>query len=259
MSAEVWAYVAVTFGISWVGWIVCIALHTREEYLLLGSAGPAFAAMILSRRREIGPLRSPLMRASLFVAVLAFGWAILCLNSSWMGSSNLSYRLNPWLLVCAIPPAWIVSGACSQDLGVRNLLRRLVHPPQRWSLIALLLFPAIMGIPAVTAYMLHQRLVFPARHGSATAGIAVAAVVFLYNVLFAAILEEPGWRGFLLDRLQIRRSPLVATLMVWLPWALWHAPLDYSRPGGFSLVMYLEVRVVFLIPLAIILTWLYNR
>jgi membrane protease YdiL (CAAX protease family) len=40
------------------------------------------------------------------------------------------------------------------------------------------------------------------------------------------VSEEPGWRGFLLPRLQDRFSPLVASLLVWFPWALWHAPLD---------------------------------
>jgi len=47
--------------------------------------------------------------------------------------------------------------------------------------------------------------------------------------------------------------------LVWLPWALWHGPLDYYRPERFSLAMYLELRVVFLIPLVILMTWLYNR
>ena len=58
--------------------------------------------------------------------------------------------------------------------------------------------------------------------------------------------------------MQQQSSPLVATLLVWLPWALWHAHPDYYRPGGFSLVFYLETRVIFLIPIALIMTWLYN-
>lgn len=83
--------------------------------------------------------------------------------------------------------------------------------------------------------------------------------LILFNVLFVAVLEEPGWRGFLLDILQAKYSPLLASMMVWFAWALWHAPLDYFRPVRFSLSMYLQVRFVFLIPIAIILTWLYNR
>src|SRR5437879_6929996 len=48
-------------------------------------------------------------------------------------------------------------------------------------------------------------------------------------------------------------------MALWLLSALWHAPLDYFRPVRFSLVMYLQIRVIFLIPIVIILTWLYNR
>jgi membrane protease YdiL (CAAX protease family) len=142
---------------------------------------------------------------------------------------------------------------------VRALLRRLVHPPNRWSLLALLLLPAILLFPAMVAHLLHAPLVMPVRHGSISVTIAVAAMTFLYNVLFVAVLEEPGWRGFLLDRLQQRFSPLLASLIVWLLWAVWHAPLDFSRPVPFSLGMYLQVRVIFLLHIVMILTWLYNR
>ena len=65
--------------------------------------------------------------------------------------------------------------------------------------------------------------------------------------------------GFLLPRLQQGFAPLLASTMVWLPWALWHAPLDFSGGMGRSWITYVQVRVVFLIPVAIILTWLYNR
>jgi membrane protease YdiL (CAAX protease family) len=85
--------------------------------------------------------------------------------------------------------------------------------------------------------------------------------MFLRNLRFTAFFEEPGWRGFLLPCLQKKFSPLSASLLVWPPWALWHAPLDVTR---FELHMwtwvdYMEIRVIFLIPITIIMTWLYNR
>jgi membrane protease YdiL (CAAX protease family) len=201
---------------------------------------------------------------SAFLLVLVAGWIVLSLYYTWRSSSHLSFhlvsfRLDPRLLVCAAFPAWILSGIFSKDAGVRGLVKRLVHPSDSWTLLAFLLFPLILGLPAIVAYLLHRHLMMPMGHGGVLASVAVAMVMFLYNLLFAAVLEEPGWRGFLLDRLQRRYSPLLASLIVWLPWALWHAPLDYFRPVRFSLVMYLEIRVIFLIPLVIILTWLYNR
>lgn len=83
--------------------------------------------------------------------------------------------------------------------------------------------------------------------------------MFLRNLFFTAFFEEPGWRGYLLPNLQRRFSPLFSTLLVWLPWALWHAPLDFSGGIGHNLLYYVQVRVVFLIPITIIMTWIYNR
>ena len=37
--------------------------------------------------------------------------------------------------------------------------------------------------------------------------------------------EEPGWRGFALDRLVARHSPIRATLLLGVVWGLWHLPL----------------------------------
>src|SRR5262249_28349303 len=51
---------------------------------------------------------------------------------------------------------------------------------------------------------------------------------------------------------------LLTSLLVWLPWSLWHAPLDFSGGVGRSLGTYVQVRIIFLIPIAIILTWLYK-
>ena len=48
-------------------------------------------------------------------------------------------------------------------------------------------------------------------------------------------------------------------MLVWLPWALWHWPLDHFRPVPFTPTVWVLLRVVFMIPLAITLTWFYNR
>jgi membrane protease YdiL (CAAX protease family) len=88
---------------------------------------------------------------------------------------------------------------------------------------------------------------------------ALIAVRFLHYLFFTAVFEEPGWRGFLLPRLQSRFSPLMATTLVWLPWAVWHLPLDFTRPGGWSLSAILQLRGPALLGVSILITWLYNR
>ena len=71
------------------------------------------------------------------------------------------------------------------------------------------------------------------------------------TLVFVAVLggglEEPGWRGFALPRLQRTHSPMRATLILGLVWGVWHVPI-YGPPG-------------FILPtfLAFYYTWLYNR
>ena len=240
-------------------WIAAIKAGLREEWLNLGTAGPAIAAIVLSSRRGRDAFGGGIARWSWFVVLLVPCWIVFSLHSIWRASAGLPLRLDPLLILPAMLPAWILSGALSPQAGVSALLLRLVHPPNRWSFYALVSFPAFLLIPAAIVRLFGGQLAWPQTDGPALVTIAKAAAFFGYNLLFVAVLEEPGWRGFLLDRLQLRFAPLPATLLVWLPWALWHGPLDYFRPVPFSPVMWVLLRVVFMIPMAIILTWFYNR
>jgi len=75
---------------------------------------------------------------------------------------------------------------------------------------------------------------------------------YVGTLIFVAILggglEEPGWRGFALPRLEQRHSPLRATLILGFVWGVWHIPA-YGTP------------IAFVVPLvlAFFYTWLYNR
>jgi membrane protease YdiL (CAAX protease family) len=73
-------------------------------------------------------------------------------------------------------------------------------------------------------------------------------------ILTFGIGEETGWRGFALPELQKDRSPLSATLILWVIWALWHLPLFfYSYP-----IAIIPGFLIGLLSGAIIFTWLYN-
>jgi membrane protease YdiL (CAAX protease family) len=114
-------------------------------------------------------------------------------------------------------------------------------------------------LAAAIVHALGGTVVTPPSRGTLPRVVASGAVTFLYSLFFTGILEEPGWRGFLLPRLEQRFSPLLASVLVWAPWALWHAPLDFSGSVGHSWISYLQIRVVFFLPITIIFTWLYNR
>jgi uncharacterized protein len=195
------------------------------------------------------------------VVLWLHAWGIYIANDKLRGihaPTSVSYYLVVGLL--AMIPAWILSGAFTRDPGVRELLHALVHPGNwRWQAAAFFFWPAMLLTPAALAHLFHLPLLWPGHRNTAWLSAAYAGISFISNFLFTAALEEPGWRGFLLPRLQQRFSPLFASILVWFPWALWHAPLDFHQPFRFPLQQYLLIRVVFLIPITIILTWLYNR
>ena len=65
-----------------------------------------------------------------------------------------------------------------------------------------------------------------------TAGLINAPMATVFILLLALFVdeggtgEEPGWRGFALPLLLERMSPLKATLVLGLVWAVWHLPRD---------------------------------
>jgi len=89
--------------------------------------------------------------------------------------------------------------------------------------------------------------------------VYLLVVTFLMTSLVRGGIEEPGWRGFMLPELQKRFSPLGASLIIAVFWDLWHIPLYLNGfyPGG--IVGGMIGRTIYIIPLAIVFTWLYNR
>jgi len=265
MKKQIWFYLLLAYAVSWLVWIT--AQHfgvspDRGEYIAaFGATGPALAAVFLSRRGQDGVSTRLPTRLLSFTVVWFLAWGIYIANDRLRGihpPTSIAYYLFVGLL--AMIPAWILSGAFTRDPGVRELLHALAHPGNwRWQAAAFFFWPAILLIPAAIAYLFHMPLLWPGHRNTTWLYGACAGISFLSNFLFTAALEEPGWRGFLLSRLQQRFPPLFASILVWFPWALWHAPLDFHRPFRFTLVNYLLIRVVFLIPITIILTWLYNR
>lgn len=83
---------------------------------------------------------------------------------------------------------------------------------------------------------------------------------FLPLLILGPLSEEIGWRGYALERLQLRWNALTSSLIVGLVWALWHLPLflmvgtlqhEFGIPFLGFLIKFLAISVLF--------TWLYNN
>jgi membrane protease YdiL (CAAX protease family) len=246
---RVWVYLALVFPLSWALWIPVMRDKTNPVFLDL-SGGPALAAMWVACTWD-GSWRNR-ARGLAFAVILFLSFAVVTLN-------NAPLHFNPWLLLPSAISAWILSGAFSGDTGVRSLMRGVVRPPNwRWPIITLLILPVFLLATAGAGRLLGLPVSNPAQGLTAIQLAGVCGVRFFHNLLFTAAFEEPGWRGFLLPRLQTRFSPLTASVLVWLPWAVWHLPLDITRPG-WGLLMILQARGIVLLIFSILITWVYNR
>ncbi|WP_054703444.1 CPBP family intramembrane glutamic endopeptidase [Bacillus sp. JCM 19041] len=71
--------------------------------------------------------------------------------------------------------------------------------------------------------------------------------------------EELGWRGFVLNELQKKVSPLKSALIVGVVWGFWHTPLWLiSGYSGLQLIHYILCFLSGIVAVSIIITAFYN-
>jgi len=120
----------------------------------------------------------------------------------------------------------------------------------------LLILAAAIAPPSVAK-------VAPSGAANEAGAAAGAAVAILIVGIFAGLAEEPGWRGYTLDRLQTLYSALGASLVLGVIWALWHLPLFFIEgtyqnllgPGSWQFWLFF----VAILPGSVIYTWTYNN
>jgi uncharacterized protein len=160
-------------------------------------------------------------------------------------------------------PAFIVVAATSGKTGVRDLASRSLRwrVGVRWYLVALFGMPvavvlcasAIFGLAPLNALVEKWQLLLT---------VVLPQLVLL--ILFFNLAEEVGWTGFLQARLQERHGPLKASLIVTVPFALFHLPGWMVEFGlGFSqLHLALLLTGIFGISQLfgrVVIMWLYNN
>jgi membrane protease YdiL (CAAX protease family) len=243
--------------------ILLAAGSPNSLFVALGGFGPAIAGTLLSRGGV--RTRSIAIRPIWFVVFFVISVALIYVGTT----SLLNIELPPGtgLMVLesdafsAVLPAWILSGAFSSDRGVRQFLRTLVFPQGWfWQVVSVLCYPACILLAVLLARVFGSAIRPPrglpsSDHRSLIFGVTMVAIAFISN----GVGEEPGWRGYLLPRLQREMSPLRASLAVWFCWALWHLPSDILGHVTRSPESYLSTRFAMLLPTTVIMTWLYNR
>ncbi len=220
-------------------------------------------AMIAEASARPGrPAVSQLVAYVLLSYLLAWSWAWTLAALDMTVEPGTGWPTHIPSLMAPLLAAVIVTGATRGRSAVADLFRRMLRWRFRpvWWLVAispLVLLLTTLAIMGLAGQDLPSGGDFALFGGLPDYGVVVT---FLLVLVFNGFGEETGWRGFLQDGLQRRVSPLTATLIVALVWALWHAPFfvilsTYTGFEPITLVMF----PLGLTSGAVVLTWLYNH
>lgn len=150
--------------------------------------------------------------------------------------------------------------------GRRDYWKRVIDVrriPWAWYLVILLFALSLNGIAALLDLLTGG---VGATWGDVIGRAVSNPVSILFSLLFATLIpfiEELGWRGYVLDRLQMSHSALTSGLLLGAIWSLWHLPLFFvegSYQAGLGIGT-LEFWLFFLgiIPLNMLFSWIYNN
>ncbi|MCI0350625.1 MAG: CPBP family intramembrane metalloprotease [Acidobacteriales bacterium] len=173
-----------------------------------------------------------------------YGWVLNLAGVSERGGLNPLGPLVAALIVTALIERWA---------GVKRLLASIVRwrVSIGWYAVAFLLPIAIASLAAGIVWLLGAARPSPTQ----VAAWREIPDRFIFVFLFIGLGEEPGWRGFLLPRLQGRWTPLKASALLWVAWAIWHAPLFGTEFTPARIPPWM----LGLLCGTIVHTWLYNR
>jgi membrane protease YdiL (CAAX protease family) len=195
---------------------------------------------------------------------LTLGWMALCGGLAMLVAQGvLHLPLTPLALVSIgglmpILAALLAAGYETGRAGVRVLFGQLAYKrlvrAWRWCVVALL---GMAGI-VLLALLLNRALggAWPTAISAATwQTLPLLAVVYL----IIALIEEVGWRGYALPRLQDRYGALIASLLLGLIWGVWHLPQWFIPATGQADKWPFVVFLLHTVAFSVLLTWLYHR
>jgi membrane protease YdiL (CAAX protease family) len=192
-----------------------------------------------------------------FAMAFAFTWLFWGLQV--LGVRGLIPALPGLTVIGTLGPlvaAVMVTAQESGRAGLRSLLGRVV----RWRVAPIWYGVAILGPLVITlaAVALHATLGgrMPSL-GALIGALPVVLVTTIYMLIFVALGEEVGWRGYALPALQARHGALLASSILGVLWALWHLPLFFNPDTLYGNLPFLSF-LAYLVPFTILITWVFN-
>jgi len=153
--------------------------------------------------------------------------------------------------------AFLVTALTEGKTGVRSLWGRFWNRNMsaRWLLVTLLFLPVLALVDNLVIRLLDgQNYPVFFNYDPVWTIITSFAFAFFSN----GVLEEFGWRGYVLPRFQARWNALASSLILGVLWAVWHAG-QWFVPGSNLYQRDFWLWSLGTILLTIIMTWIFNN
>lgn len=227
-------YICLAYGLTWLGWIPTLVLSTQAGYKLLLIGNYAYLW-------QHGFANAQHVALALGFSLAVYGPLLAAICVTWLEGGTDTVRSWWKRLFPSAAPHWY-----------GNVV---------WLSMAVALAPmllgAILGQVRLNATPLLSFLPF-------------LLPAFLMQLLTSGLGEEPGWRGFLLPRLQAQLTGEKPIWWLGLAWAVWHYPFTLyttltqltAMPPlaiGVTLLSALVGQTMTLIGITYLYVWLYNH
>lgn len=196
-----------------------------------------------------------------FLATYAWTWSFFGLAYLMKVSAESGSVIGVFIILLALAgPAVlgiVFTHSALNKAGQEDYWKRVLdykRVPLVWYLVISLLIPAVSIIAALQSgywdtYSFANKL--------------PSLYLILLSVPLVPVLEELGWRGYVLDRLQEKYSALVSSIILGALWGPWHLPAFFLQDSIFGLMPFASLMfwlyMFYEIILSVVFTWIYNN
>jgi uncharacterized protein len=140
------------------------------------------------------------------------------------------------------------------EIGINKLLKRILDfskITQKIWYVPIILLPFLMYILIYTIIYL-VGLPLPIKFD-----IPFLYIPFLFCLFFlGAVAEETGYMGYAIDPMQERFGALLASILIGIPWAVWHYPSIIHQGHNLTWIAWATLGTV---AVRVLIVWIYNN
>jgi len=208
--------------------------------------------------------RYPATSYFFFAYLIAWGGTLWTIGQSgfriFTGESVFAQGLSGqimvvWLFMLAGPgiAGLLMTSLVDGKKGLKHLLARFLtwRVAFKWYAATLLIFPALLVL-----------ILYPLSFVSPAYSLGSAFALGLFAGLIGGSLEELGWTGFALPKLQLKYSPFAAGIILGIVHTFWHLLSDLW--GGLAAyqsyyLLHFFLWILALTAFRLITVWIYNH